>query len=225
MDTYMRTETSLHASLKADYAASGGAQEIWVDGYWIDVQHSDLLIEIQTRHFEAIQEKLLRLLEDHQVRLVHPIAAEKWIVRLPQDDEAPIKRRKSPRRGRWEHLFLELARTPTLLAHPNFSLEILLIREEEIRRDDGKGSWRRRGVSIIDRRLLEILERKLIASPSDLRQFLPSDLDSPFTNQQLASQLRISRRLASRMSYCLRSLKILQIAGKQRNAILYSISE
>ncbi len=221
----MRSETSLHAALKSWYATPDGVQEAWIDGYWIDVQIADLLIEIQTRRFDVIQEKLLRLLENYQIRLVHPIAAEKWIVHLLKDSESAVNRRKSPRRGRWEHIFLELVRAPSLLAHPNFSLEILLIREEEIRQDDGRGSWRRRGVSIIDRRLIEILERKLIASPSDLRQFLPPDLESPFTNQQLANQLGINRSLAAKISYCMRSLNLLQTVGKRRNAILYSILE
>lgn len=221
----MRTETSLHAALKSWYAASHGVQEARVDGYWIDVQINDQLIEIQTRHFEMIQEKLLRLLENYQVRLVHPIAAEKWIVRLSQESESVVNRRKSTHHGRWEHIFLELVHIPTLLAHPNFSLEMLLIREEEIRQDNGKGSWRRKGISIIDRRLIEILERKLIASPRDLRQFLPAGLESPFTNQQLAHQLGINPRLAAKMSYCMRSLNLLQATGRQRNAILYSIRE
>lgn len=221
----MRSESSLHAALKSWYATPDGVQEVWVDGYWIDVQIADLLIEIQTQRFDVIQEKLLRLLDDYQIRLVHPIAAEKWIVYLLEDSESAVNRRKSPRHGRWEHIFLELVRVPSLLAHPNFSLEILLIREEEIRQDDGRGSWRRRGVSIKDRSLIEILERKLITSPNDLRQFLPPSLESPFTNQQLAIQLGINHNLAAKISYCMRSLNLLQTVGKRRNANLYSILE
>jgi hypothetical protein len=218
-------ESALHASLKDYYTAPGASQEVMVDGYCIDVVHGDLLIEIQTRNFAAIRDKIISLVERHPVRLVHPVAQEKWIVRLPVEGEIPLSRRKSPRRGRPEHIFIELVRIPDLLKHPNFSLEVLMVREEEIRRVDGKGSWRRNGVSIANRRLLEVLDCYKFNAPSDLYTLLPSDLILPFTNRQLAEKLAISRNLASRMSYCLRSLGLLKIAGKQNRSYLYSRTE
>ena len=218
-------QTALHSALKASYVKQGAAEEVLVDGYWIDVVQGDLLIEIQTRNFSAIRNKLRDLVERHSVRLVHPIALEKWIVRLPVERQIQPSRRKSPRRGRLEHVFTELVRIPDLMEHPNFSLEVLLIREEEIRIADGKGSWRRDGVSIINRRLLEIVERRLFSDPSDLRRLLPEDLDLPFTNRHLAQKLAISPRLAARMSYCLRTMHILDVAGKLNKSYLYTLRE
>jgi hypothetical protein len=207
------------------YIKRGAAEEVLVDGYWIDIVEDHLLIEIQTRNFSAIQKKLRDLVERHSVRLVHPIAVEKWIVRLPANGETQPSRRKSPRHGRIEHVFTELVRIPDLMEHPNFSLEVLLIREEEIRLADGKGSWRRAGVSIINRRLLEIVERRLFTDPSDLRELLPKDLELPFTNRQIALKLSITPRLATRMSYCLRSMHELKVTGKQNRSYLYTFVE
>jgi hypothetical protein len=218
-------QSALHSALKDYYAPPGAAQEVLVDGYWIDIVHGDLLIEIQTRNFAAIRKKLIDLVERHPVRLVHPIAQEKWIVRIPVEGETMLIKRKSPRRGRLEHIFLELVRIPDLLEHPNFSLEVLLIREEEYRRADGKGSWRRNGVSITNRRLVEVVERHLFTAPSDLRILLPSDLEMPFTNRHLSKKLEITPRLATRMSYCLREMKILKIIGKQNKSYLYTFTE
>jgi len=218
-------ETSLHSALKDFYAIPGAAKEAFVDGFYIDIVQGDLLIEIQTRNFAAIRSKLNALIERHPVRLVHPIAKEKWIVRLPAQGETPLSRRKSPRRGRLEHVFVELVRIPDLLKHPNFSLEVLLISEEEIRRNDGKGSWRRNGVSIADRRLLEVIDQRLFTSPSDLRKLLPPNLEQPFTTRQLAEKLAIPRNLATRMSYCMRSMGVIKVAGKQNHFYLYTLSE
>ena len=218
-------ETTLHSALKDIYAIPGACKEVLVDGFYIDVVQGDLLIEIQTRNFTAIRTKLIALVERHPVRLVHPIAQEKWIVRLPAEGGRSLSRRKSPRRGRLEHIFVELVRIPDLLNHPNFSLEVLLIREEEIRRDDGKGSWRRKGVSITDRRLLDVIDRSLYTSPNDLRNLLPPELEQPFTTRQLAEKLAIPRNLATRMCYCLRSMSILRVAGKQNHFYLYALSE
>ena len=74
-------ETSLHAALK-DWAGKPGDRfEFPIDGYLIDIVRDDLLIEIQTRNFSMIKAKLERLLENHKVHLIHPIAQEKWIIK------------------------------------------------------------------------------------------------------------------------------------------------
>ena len=87
----------------------------------------------------------------HRIRLVYPIAQEKWIVKLAKDNSVGFTRRKSPKRGRVEDLFWEMVSFP--FANPNFSLEVLMIREEEVRRYDGKRKWRRRGWVIEERRI------------------------------------------------------------------------
>jgi hypothetical protein len=215
-------ETSLHAVLKSLYAQQGGQLEASVDGFLVDVLVDDLLIEIQTRNFSALKNKLAALIERHVIRLVHPIPQEKWIVNLPPKGEKPLTRRKSPKRGRLEHLFVELVSFPYLVTHPNFSLEVLLTREEEIRRMDGRGSWRRGGISIIDRRLVEVIKHHLLVSPEDFTDMIPSSLSQPFTIQQLASKLGITNRLASQMTYCLRSMNILTTVGTSRKPLVYA---
>ena len=216
-------ESSLHLALKDWYLRQGGVAEARVAGFEIDVLQDGLLIEIQTRHFHAIRPKLERLLPEHRIRLVHPIAREKWIVRLPVSSEEPLSRRRSPRHGRLEHIFLELVRIPTLALHPNLTVEVLITSEEEIRRLDGKGSWRRQGVSIADRRLLTVLESRLFNSPGDYRTLLPASLPELFTNRDLAVAAALALPLASRMTYCLRAMGILALEGKRGRASLYRL--
>lgn len=215
-------ETSLHAALKDWYTQAGDSQEVPVDGFLVDVVSGDLLIEIQTRNFTALKTKLALLLARHQVRLVHPIAVEKWIVRLPAESDLPLDRRKSPRRGRLEDVFFELVRIPHLITHPNLSLEVLLTREEEIRRNDGRGSWRRKGWSISDRRLINVVERYLLVDPDDFHTFLPVSLPQPFTSRDLADSRSISIQLAMKAIYCMRAIGIIQVTGNRGRARLYS---
>ena len=141
-------EKSLHAALKAWYAAPGDRTEQPVDGYVADLVRGDELIEIQTRNFGALKRKLSALLQNHAVRLVHPIPAQKWIVRLDRDGTTVLSRRRSPKRGSVFDVFDELVSIPGLVANPQFSLEVLLVEVEETRCHDGRGSWRRRGWSI-----------------------------------------------------------------------------
>ena len=215
-------ETSLHSVLKDLYTKEGDHQEVLVDGFIVDVVSGNLLIEIQTRNFAAIRNKIAFLVENHPFLLVHTIPQEKWIVYVPKFDSRRVQRRKSPFHGRIENLFSELIRVPEILSHPNFSLEILITREEEIRRDDGRGSWRRKGVSIIDRRLIEIVDRHRFVTPNDFLALLPDTLPQPFTNLELASHLKTSNNLATKMSYCLRKMGILSMEGKRGRYILYS---
>lgn len=214
-------EKSLHAALKTWYARPGDRFEVPVDGYTIDIVRGDLLIEIQTRNFFAMKEKLANLTANHPVHLVHPIAVEKWIIRLGQDGSEQLSRRKSPRRGRSEHIFSELLRFPSLMNHPNFTLEILLIQEEETRILDGKGAWRRKGWSIVDRRLLSVLDRLELRCVDDFRIFLPPGLPAEFTSKEIARARGIQTYLARKMLYCLREMGLVERSGRRGRSYLY----
>lgn len=214
-------EKSLHADLKRWYAQPGDLIEVLVDGYVIDIIRGDLLIEIQTRNFSALKQKLARLTAQHPVQLVYPIAQERWIVKLAGDAQGILSRRKSPRHGAFTDLFKELVSFPQLLAQPNFSLEALLIREEERRIYDGKRAWRRKGWVTHERRLIEVVERRRFDTPADLAALLPSDLAGPFTTADLATALGQPRRLAGQMVYCLHKVGVLGRVGKQGRAMLY----
>ncbi len=213
-------ESSLHAALKAWYAQPGDRLEVDVDGYVADIVRGDLLIEIQTGNFTKLKGKLTRLVDEHKVRLVYPVAAQKWIVRVDTDGQL-ISRRKSPRRGRVEDLFAELVRIPTLLAEPTFSVEVALVHAEQVLRDDGLGSWRRKGWSVADHHLIEVVGSQRFDSPEDLAALLPDALPNPFTNRELADALKIRINLAQKMTYCLRKMKVIAIVGKRGNALLY----
>jgi hypothetical protein len=215
-------EKSLHAALKAWYAQPGDAVEVRLDGYFIDIVRGETLIEIQTRSFAALRRKLETLLQTHPVRLVHPIACERWIVRVNGDGEI-ISRRKSPRRGTIDLLFRELIRFPQLLSHPGFSLEVVFVQEEEIWLDDGLGSWRRKHWSIADRRLLAVVEQVVFETPDAFRVLLPQNLTQPFTTADLAAARGCPRALAQKMTFCLRQMGILELVGKRGKAMIYRV--
>ena len=94
---------------------------------------------------------------------------------------------------------------PTLLAHPNFRIELALIREEEIRGPvpDGARYRYRREWWRLDRRLLEVVETRRLDSPADLLSLLPADLPEPFTTADIVAATGLSKRLAMRTAYCL----------------------
>lgn len=216
-------EHSLHLAIKNWYSIPGDKFEVRIDDSIVDIVRESLLIEIQTKNFSAIKKKLANLLKNHQVRLVYPIPQLKWIIHVTKSGEI-IRRRKSPRKGRLVDLFYELVNAPNLIRDDNFSLEVLMIEEEEVRCNDGKGSWRRRGVSIKDRRLINVKGRIFFRNEGDFLDFLPSDLIMPFTNRSLAKLSGVSIYLARRITYCLRKMGALTIAGKNGKELIFEVS-
>lgn len=217
-------EQPLHAALKEWYARPEDRLEVSVNGFVIDVVRGDLLVEVQTGNFASVKPKLMELTNAHAVRLVHPIAQEKWIVKLAKDGSGPTSRRKSPKRGKVEDVFWELVSFPELLSNPNFSLEVLLIQEEEVRRYEGKRRWWRRGWVTEERRLLEVLQRRLFETPADIGVLLPTGLREPFTTEDLADATDCRRKLAQKMAYCLRKMGVIEQVGKRGRANLYAIA-
>lgn len=108
---------------------------------------------------------------------------------------------------------------PHLLSNRNFSFEVLMIKEEESRRYDGKRTWRRRGWVTEERRLLEVVDRRFFESPADWRALLPGGLTS-FTARDLAGALDIASEVAQKMVYVLRKGRVITLTGSQGRANL-----
>ncbi|GMQ85223.1 MAG: hypothetical protein BMS9Abin07_0789 [Acidimicrobiia bacterium] len=215
-------EKPLHAALKEWYRREGDQVEAPIDGFVVDLVRDGLLIEIQTRGFSSMRRKLDRLLDSYSMRLVHPVAAEKWIVKLDENGHQ-LSRRRSPKRGIAVDVCAELVSFPSLLSHPNFTLEVALVEEEEVRRPDAKKGWRRGGFVIEERRLVDVLETVELDSPEELLGLLPDGLPDPFTTADLADGLGRSRHLAQEVAYCLRVSGAVETVGRDKRGILYRL--
>ncbi|HHT72271.1 MAG TPA: hypothetical protein GX008_00975 [Firmicutes bacterium] len=214
-------EMSLHSALKDLYVEPGDLVESEVGRYVVDIVKQGRLVEIQSGNFAAFRRKLGSLLEEHVVHLVYPVAQIKYIAYISPETGERLRRRKSPKEGTVWDVFSELVYMPSLLTHPNLRLEVLLVVEEEVRCADGRGSWRRNGVSIIDRRLMDVVESRVFSSPRDYVDVLPQDLPEEFSNKELGQALQISTARARTITYTLREAGIIHQAGKKGNQLLY----
>ena len=111
--------------------------------------------------------------------------------------------------------------SPTCSGDPNLVVELVGVEEEEIRVDDGRGSWRRKGWSIQDRRLLDVVAQRSLSEGADYLQFLPETLPRTFTNRDLAEHLGGRLSLAQKMTYTLQRADLLAQVGKSGNAHLF----
>ena len=98
---------------------------------------------------------------------------------------------------------------------------MLLIQEEEVRQQGLARNWRRRGWGTVERRLVQVVDRRVFADPADLAALIPASLEEPFTTVGLAEAIDQPRWLAQKMAYCLRSAGAISEAGKQGKATRY----
>lgn len=217
----IKKERSLHAELKRRYAGENGKVEEPIGSFVCDAVRDDgEIVEIQSGNFGAIKDKIAFLVRSATVRLVFPIALVRWI-EVYSTDGALIRRRKSPRRGTEWELFGALIRAPLLPLLHGLSIELALVEETEVRVDDGRGSWRRKGVSVTDRKMETLRGRIVLNSVSDYRALLPPSLDSLFTVKDLAKAAGIRPVLARKALYVLSRIGIVREQGKQGNAKQY----
>jgi hypothetical protein len=213
-------EGPLHAAVKALLAEPGDRLEVPVGRFVIDIVRADgELVEIQTGGFGPLGDKLDALLDEHRVRVVHPVPAERRIVRVDENGQV-LSARRSPKRETAVAVFDKLVAFPSLLTHPNLTIDVLLLHEDHVRGPEPT-TTRRRTRDPGERRLVEVRDRVTLRTPEDVLAALPSLPLEPFSTRELAALLRCSTRLAQRTLYCLRMIGIVEPAGKRGRVPLH----
>jgi hypothetical protein len=216
-------ETTLHRQLKQRYATEGALVEQRLGRYRIDVIQQDRLVEIQLASLSAIRDKIAALSKKHDVLLVKPIIAHKYLVKRRKPGGRVISRRRSPKQRTLLDLFEELVHFTRVFPHPRLTLEVPLVEIEEWRYPGhGRRRWRRdNDYQVEDQRLIQVLSAHQFHNAADLCHLLPPRLPQPFHTGQLADGLGVERWVAQRMAYCLRETGAIQSVGKHRGAWLY----
>lgn len=217
-------EGPLHAAVKQWLTRPGDAVEVPVGRFVIDLVRADgELVEIQTGGFGPLGPKLDALLDQHRMRIVHPVPAERRIVRVDADGLV-LSERRSPKAASVLEVFDRLVAFPSLVGHPHLTIEVLRCREDHVRgpAPTRTGGNRRRTKDPGTRHLDAVLGSHEVRRPSDVLGLLGVDLpDEPFTTRTLAELTGAPTVLAQRVVYCLRLMELLEPAGKVGRAPLY----
>ena len=217
-----RHETSLHRQLKFSYVGCGRT-EAEVAGFVADgISPEGEFIEVQTSNFGPFKRKAQELARLGRVRVIYPIIIAKYLEFFDSDGKHQY-RRKSNRRGTPWDLFNVLIYAPDLPLIRGLTIELALVDASEQRIRDGKGSWRRQGLSIKDRALIAWHERIRLEKPADYLRFVPFERKERFTSAMLGERAGIRTNLARKTLYVLTRLGIVQKTGKERNALVYRV--
>ena len=85
------------------------------------------IIEIQTRQFNKMRNKLEAFLPLYPVTIVYPIPREKWLIWIDEDSGELSKKRKSPKKGSTYQAFKELYKIKMFLKDPNIRFKFVLV--------------------------------------------------------------------------------------------------
>jgi hypothetical protein len=213
-------EGPLHAAVKAMLAGPGDRLEVPVGRFVIDIVRADgELVEVQTGGFGPLGAKLDALLDRHRFRIVYPVAVERRIVRVDEQGEV-LSSRRSAKHGTVAEVFDKLTAFPSLLTHPNLTVDVLLLDEDHIRAARPV-TVRRRTRDPGERRLRDVLGRIELHGADDIVRALPPLPADPFSTRELASLLGCGMLLAQRTAYCLRAINIIEAAGRRGRTPLH----
>lgn len=189
-------EKSLHACLKLFLEPHADSHEIKIGGYVADVVGENGIMEIQTRQFDRLRQKLEAFLQVADVTVVYPIAQLKWLVWLNPDTGETTPRRRSPKKGRVWDAFPELYKITPFLKHPRFHLLVLLLEVEEHRLLNGWSKDRKKGSVREERYPCSLMGAEYFHSPADFARLIPAELIDEMTSGSLARAAGVSRSLA-----------------------------
>jgi hypothetical protein len=229
-----KNESSLHRALKHYYAGPKGKTEVTVGDYIADcVTRYGEYIEIQTGSFAPLVKKAAVFTRHGKLKVIYPVAVRKQI-EVYENVNNQVKKnrynrrlgkllytRKSPVKGTAWDIFNALLYAPQLPFIRGLRIEIVLADIIEKRVKDGKGSWRRRGISIADRELCVLKEKILLEKKRDWLRFIPFKKNEIFTSAEFARRAEIDKVLARKTLYVLTKMAILKRSGKTGNSWLY----
>ncbi len=214
------SEKALHAALKAYYEPDAESREITLGGFVADIVGEDGIIEIQTRGFERLRDKLTAFLEAARVTVVYPIVQKRWLCWVDPGTGEVEPKRKSPKKEIPFDVFPELYKIKKHVLHPNFTLRLAVLESTDYKYLDGYGEQKKirstRGERIPDALLDEIILR----TPADYLSLIP-ELPEPFTTKDLAKAVKRKVSAAQAAVNVLYTVGAVDRVGKEKNTYLY----
>ena len=217
------SEKTIHAILKNYYQPDEDKQEMPIENFVADIYSDGEIIEIQTRQFNRMRDKLKAFLPLYPVTIVYPIPREKWLVWIDEESGELSKKRKSPVKGNPYMAFPELYKIKMFLKEPNLRLKFVFLDMEEYKLLNGWSRDRKKGSSRYDRIPTELVEEIDINCIRDYMQFVPYELEGEFTSKEFAKAAHISVSLAQTVLNILYYVGTVTRTGKRGNQILYTV--
>lgn len=219
------SEKTVHAVVKNYYEPDEDHHEVAIAGFVADIYNEQGIIEIQTRGFDKLREKLTTFLNLYPVTIVYPMPYHKWVSWIDNETGETTKKRKSPKKWSSYDAFIELYKIKGFLTHPNLRIHFIFMDMEEYRLLNGWNNTKKRGSTRFDRIPLEIRQEVVLEQPEDYMQFIPYKIEEQFTSKEFAKAAKIHIDTARLVLNILYDIGVVRRVGKQGNNIVYEAKE
>ena len=210
-------EKGVHAALKYYFAPDPADHERPVAGFVADIAREDGIVEIQSRQFRHLDDKLAAFLPLGPVTVVYPVIVEKRLLWVDETGEV-IRTRKSNKKGRPADLLAELYGIRRHLEAPGLSFHIVLLTAEEVRERHGRTVKR-------GELLPGDLQGEMRLSAGETGALAPELPRGAFTAKEFAKAAGYRPREGSFALQTLVQLGLIRRAGTRGKAYLYEKSE
>ena len=218
------SEKTVHGVLKNYFEPDEDHQEVALDGYFADIYNVEGVIEIQTRSFDKLRDKLSVFLNHYPVTVVYPMPCNKWLIWMDESTGLMENPRKSPRHCSVYDAFFELYKIKQYLKNPNIRIKLVMMDMEEYKLLNGWNESKKKGATRYDRIPLGIREIVSIDQPEDYMQFIPYELEDTFTSAQFAKACGVSADTSRQVLNILHYMDTVSRVGKKGNSYLYQIN-
>ena len=220
------SEKTTHAVIKLYLEPDTAYHEQKVVGKMVaDIRNEAGIFEIQTKNFGYMKKKLEKFLEIDSVTIVYPCIENKYIIYTNEKGE-PIRRTRSPQKGRPLSVFYELYQIREFLNNENLRIMVFMLDADEYRLPavQGKGRGRKVRAPKFDSVPTFLNETYILREPRDYLSLLPP-LPDIFTRSDLAKAAKIDMTLAYGALTVLCDLGAVTPLGKEVRSYKYKISD
>jgi len=206
------SEKTLHKILKLYVEPDITKHEVKYLGSVADVKNGEGVIEVQTRNYDKLAPKIKKFLAQAPVRVICPLAEEKWLSWIDEKTGEISDKRKSPKKeGIYDALKL-LHGIRSVITDPRLTVTVVYMRVDEYKNLNGWDVTGKRGATRLERIPTALLHTEDITSVEYYKELIPDNLGEEF----LAKDFCRAIKRTSRYSYYI--LKLLVAAGALRES-------
>ncbi len=215
-------ERTLHLILKNYFEGDDSFHEQTVGRYVADIKRGCEITEIQTRAFGAMRKKLTAFSTEHQVNVVYPIAATKYVTWINPENGELSNRRKSPKRGKpWDILY-ELYALRPIMPLTNVRFTLIFCDMDEFRLLNGWSRDKKQGASRYERVPTALVDIITLKTAEDFLMLIPPSLSETFTAAEFAKAAKMTARTAGYAIRTLVSLGVIEHTDTVGKAYVYT---
>ena len=213
------SEKTLHKTIKNLYEPNHSYQEIKIDNYFVDICKENNIIEVQTKQFNKLRDKITYLLSlnKYKINIVYPVFTSKMIYNISNGEISNPK--KSPKKFRIPEVFHELYMIKQLLGHKDLMITLLLFEINEYREIANN----RRGYVCYDRIPTKLIDEIVLKDNKDYINLLPPDLSETFTSKEICLKTKTNVKYVNKMLNVMKYLNVVEVVGKDGRKLLYNV--